>query len=164
VILATTNELLGYLADVIERAERYGATVAPPYGAPDVEWTRSGNDLLMDLDIRPLARRQATVQITLRERWRPAGSDRWELAEYGYEVRDYELDYRRALHQHDVDYFVRRFGVASHEHCEAAIGRETCGHYAGTLCYGALDGLERLYVIWTTGTRPDCSQMRCLQD
>jgi hypothetical protein len=164
VIEATTDALLGYLADVIERAERYGAHVQPPNDAPEVEWDRAGEDLLMDLDVRPQIDGGTRAQITLQERWRPIGQDRWELAEYGYELRDFHLDYRRALHQHDLDYFVRRFGVASHEHCEAVMGHETCGHYAGAQCYGALDGLERLYVVWTAGTKPDCLQMRCLED
>ena len=163
-IEATTAELLDYFADVIERAERYGAVVEPPYDALEVEWRRSGEHLLMDLDVRPRFDRPTSVQITLRERWQPIGQDRWELAEYGYELRDFELDYRRALHQHDSDYFVRRFGVATHEHCEAVMSSETCGHYAGAACYGAVDGLERLYVVWTSGQKPDCSRMRCLED
>lgn len=163
-IEATTDELLGYLADMIERAERYGAIVEPPNDAPEVEWRREGENLLMDLDIRPLFDRPTSVQITLRERWQPIGQDRWELAEYGYELRDFEHNYRRALHQHDVDYFVRRFGVSPHEHCETVMGSETCRHYAGAACYGALDGLERLYVVWTAGLKPDCSRMRCLED
>ena len=163
-IEATTGQLLGYLADVIERAERYGAIVEPPYHAPEVEWGRVGDDLVMDLGIRLPLDRQTRTQITLQERWRPIGHDQWELAEYGYELRDFELGYRRAFHQHDLDYFVRRFGVASHEHCDAVMGCETCGHYAGAPCYGALDGLERLYVVWTAGAKPDCSRLRCLED
>jgi hypothetical protein len=162
VIEATTNELLDYLAAVIERSERYGGVVQPPYDAPDVEWVRDGQDLLMDLDVRPLAGGRARAEITLQERWRPIGRDRWELAEYSYEIRDIGLDYRRAFHQHDVDHFVRRFGVVPHAHCEAVIGRPICGHYADEPCGGALDGLERLYVIWTAGAKPDCSQLRCL--
>lgn len=163
-IEATTDELLGYLADVIERAERYGATVEPPNDAPEVQWDRVGEDLLMYLDVRPPVDGRTRAQITLQERWRPIGQDRWELAEYGYELRDFHLDYRRALHQHDRDYFVRRFGVASHEHCEPVIGRATCWHYAGAPYYGALDGLDRLYVVWTAGVKPDCSRLRCLED
>ena len=162
-IEATTGELLDYLADVIERAERYGAIVAPPNDAAEVEWRRDGSDLLMNLEVRPPLDRRTRVEIKLAERWRPIGRDRWELAEYGYELRDFGLDYRRALHQHDVGPFVRRFGVATHEHCEAAMGREACSHYAGVPCEGAIDGLERLYVIWTSGRKPDCSQLRCLE-
>ena len=161
-IEATTDELLGYLADVIERAERYGAVVQPPNDAPEVEWRRYGNQLVIELEIRPPANRRTLVEIGLAERWRSIGFDRWELAEYGYELRDFELDFRRAFHQHDVAEFVRRFGVSTHEHCEPVMGHATCRHYAGVPCEGALDGLERLYVLWTARTKPDCSRMRCL--
>jgi hypothetical protein len=164
VIEATTDELLGYLADVIEHAERYGAIVQPPYDAADVAWTREGEYLAMDLEIRPPVDRGARVEITLAERWRPIGADRWELDEYAYELRDFGLDYRRAFHQHDRDDFVRFFGVATHEHCESVMGHPRCDHYAGIPCRDGRDALERLYVIWTAGTKPDCSQLRCLED
>lgn len=48
-IEATTDEILDYLADVIERAERFGATVLPPNDAETVAWERDGDDLFMDL-------------------------------------------------------------------------------------------------------------------
>ena len=163
-IEATTAELLDYLADVIERAERYGAIVQPPYDTPEVEWARAGGKLQMEIEIRPPVGRGARVEITLAESWRPIGPDRWELDAYAYELRDFELDYRRALHQHHRDDFVRFFGVATHEHCESVMGRPTCDHYAGVPCRDARDGLERLYVIWTAGAKPDCSQMRCIED
>jgi hypothetical protein len=164
VIEATTDEILGYLADVIERAERFGATVLPPNDAETVAWERDGDDLFMDLAVHPpVGRRARLVEIVLRERWRAVGSDRWELAEYGYELRHHELAYRRALHRHDVDYFVRTYGVATHEHCEATMGNPVCGHYlANPPCRGALDGFDRLYGVWLTGTKTDCSQLRCL--
>jgi hypothetical protein len=162
-IEATTDELLAYLADVVDRAERYGATVQPP-DSETVAWFRDGEELVMDLLVYPpVSRRSKGVEITLQERWRPRSPDRWELAEYGYELRNYELDYRRAFHQHDVEQLVRASGVAAHEHCEATIGHAACGHYGGEPCRGALDGLERLYVIWTEGTKPDCARLRCLE-
>jgi hypothetical protein len=162
-IEATTDELLAYLADVVERAERYGATVQPP-DRETVAWLRGGDDLIMDLLVYPpVGRRSRGVEITLQERWRPRSPDRWELTEYGYELRNQELDYRRAFHQHDVEHFVRAFGVVVHEHCEASMGNAACGHYGGEPCRGALDGLERLYVVWTGGTKPDCARLRCLE-
>ncbi len=163
-IEAATDELLDYLADVIERAERFGATVLPPNDAETVSWDRDGDEMFMDLAIHPpVGRRSRLVEIVLRERWRAVGRERWLLAEYGYELRDHELAYRRALHRHDVDDFVRTHGVATHEHCEATIGSPACDHYrADSPCRGALDGFDRLYGVWLTGTKPDCSQLRCL--
>lgn len=104
------------------------------------------------------------VEITLAERWRPIGANRWELDEYAYGLRDFELDYRRALHQHNRDDFVRFFGVATHEHCESSMGHSTCDHCTGVPCRDARDGLERLYAIWTAGAKPDRSRMRCIED
>ena len=163
-IEATTDELLDYLADVIERAERFGATVLPPNDAETVSWERDGDEVFMDLAIHPpVGRRSRLVEIVLRERWRAVGRERWLLAEYGYELRDHELAYRRALHRHDVDDFVRTHGVATHEHCEATIGSPACDHYqADSRSRGALDGFDRLYGLWLTGIKPDCSQLRCL--
>ena len=162
-IEATTDELLEYLVQVVERAERYGASVESP-DEEVVAWGRDGGDLIMDLLVYPpVSRTSKPVEIGLQERWRALGRERWELAEYGYELRDHELDYRRAFHRHDVEDFVHSFGIATHEHCEATMGHPACGHYAGEPCRGALDGLERLYVVWTEGRRPDCSRLRCLE-
>ncbi|MBF6606710.1 MAG: hypothetical protein IVW53_14160 [Chloroflexi bacterium] len=116
----------------------------------------------MDLAVQPPAgSRSRLVEIALRERWHVVQGDRWELAEYAYELRHDGLDYRRALHRHDVDHFVRTYGVATHEHCEATTGNPACGHYMANPCRGALDGFDRLYDLWLTGTKPDCSQLRC---
>ena len=47
-IEATTDELLDYLADVIVRAERFGATVLPPNDAEAVAWERADDELSPD--------------------------------------------------------------------------------------------------------------------
>lgn len=162
-IEATTAELLGYFADVIERAERFGATVLPPNDRDEVAWERDGDHLVMNIGIRPaIGRRSRLVEIVLQEQWRALGGDRWRYVEYNYELRNHELDYRRALHCHAVEYFVRTHGVATHEHCEAFMGQELCSHYAGVPVEGALDGFSRLYDVWLTGSKPDCSALRCL--
>ena len=162
-ITASTDELHAYLADLIETVERYGATVLPPNDAYEVYLGRDGTDLVVDLATRlPTGPRSRPVDLVLRERWRPIETGRMALAEYGYELRDHQLDYRRALHRHDADHFVRSFDVAVHEHCEATMGHETCAHYAGEPVAGAIDGFFRLYREWLAGARPDCSALRCL--
>jgi len=161
---ATTDELLTYLADLIETAERFGATVLPPHDADDVAWEHGDDDLVLDLATRlPVPRRSRDVDLVLRERWRPETRGGWVLVEYGYELRDHELDYRRALHRHDVEYFVRTHDVATHEHCEATMGHVACGHYAGPPVGGAIEGFSRLYNAWLSNTKPDCSRLRCLE-
>lgn len=162
-IAASTDELLTYLADLIETAERFGATVLPPGDADDVAWAQDGEDLVLDLATRlPAHRRSRDVDLVLQERWSPGTRDQWVLVEYGYELRHHELDYRRALHRHDVEHFVRTHDVATHEHCEAAMGHAVCGHYSGEPVSGAIDGFRRLYNVWLSNTKPDCSQLHCL--
>lgn len=162
-IFATTEELLEYLADVIERAERFGAAVSPTDGGDEIAWERNGPELVVSLEVRPPRDpRSRPVRLLLQERWREAGRDRWEYGEYCYELRHHELDFRRALHRHHVDHFVRTYGVATHEHCEAPMGNVACDHHAGVPSRGALEGLDRLYGVWLTGARPDCSALRCL--
>jgi len=164
VIVATTDDLLGYLADVVERAERYAATILPPADADAIAWRRQGETLAMDLEMRlPADPHSRPVELVLRERWRSSGRDRWDLAEYAYELHHHELDYRRALHRHDEAYFIRTFGVVTHEHCESPMGHPTCGHHAGDPVPEAMTGFLRLYDIWLTGRRPDCSALRCLE-
>ena len=162
-ITATTDDLLAYVADLIETVERYGAILLPPNDAPDVALEQDADDLMFELGTRlPADRRSRHVDLVLAERWTLQGPDVYALAEYGYELRNDELDYRRALHRHDVDAFVRTHDVATHEHCEATMGREVCGHYAGPPVSGAIDGFFRLYAVWLAGTKPDCPELRYL--
>lgn len=162
-ITATADELLEYLADVVERAERFGPAVSPTDGGDEIAWERDGPELVMSLAVHPpLDPRSHPARLLLHERWREAGRDRWEYVEYGYEMRHYELDYRRALHRHHVDHSVRTYGVATHERCEVPMGHASYDHYAGVPVLGSLDGFDRLYGLWLTGAPPDCSALRCL--
>lgn len=163
-ITATTDELLAYVADLIEMVERYGATVLPPFDAPDVALGEDRGDLVFELGTRlPGDRRARGADLVLSERWTAQGPAVYGLAEYGYELLDRDLDYRRALHRHDIDHFMRSHDVATHEHCEATMGHELCGHYAGSPVSGAIDGFLRLYPVWLAGTKPDCAALQCLQ-
>jgi hypothetical protein len=161
-ITASTDELLWYLADLIWTMERYGAVLISPDDPAEVAWIRDGDVLTLDLDARlPAARYAAPTELRLQERWHGDG-DQWLLAEYGYELCHRGLDYRRALHRHDVDRFVRAHGVASHEHCESTMGVEACRHCAAEPVDGARQGFFRLYGLWLDNVKPDCSVLRCL--
>lgn len=162
---ATRDELLTYLADLIEHLERFAVTLLPPDDGNQITLGREpGGSLVIDLAFRlPVARRSKDVDLTIFERWRPMGPDVWELDEYAYELLDHVVGYRRAFHRHDVDAFVRAYGRATHEHCEATMGVAVCGHYAGIPVEDAFDGFERLHGIWLTGGRPDCIALTCLE-
>lgn len=161
---ASTEELLDYLAELLERMERFAVTAIAGDGDEEIGWPQDeAGRLVMDVYGHLLAEPHAEpAELVLQERWHPEGHGAWRLGEYGYELRHRSLDYRRAFHHHDEEHFVRAFGVATHEHCESTMGRAACDHYAGEPVRGAIEGFERLYAIWLTGEPPDCSTLRCL--
>ncbi len=162
-MIATEDGLLTYFADLIETVERFAVTVLAPNDADDVSIGRKNFDLLIDLECRPpLPRRSADVLILIFERWRPAGQDRYERVEYNFELRHGQLQYRRAFHRHHTEHFLRTFDVAIHEHCEAMLGHATCDHYFGEPIGDAEEGFIRLYDLWLTDEKPDCSKLHCL--
>lgn len=161
---ASRDDLLTYLADLVHHLERFAVTLLSPDDGADISLGHEPDgSFVVDLGARlPGTRRSKDVDLTIFERWRRVGLDEWVLDEYGYELRDHEIDFRRALHRHDVDAFVRSYGHATHEHCEPTIGVVDCHHYAGLPVADAFDGFERLYGVWLSGERPDCSALTCL--
>jgi hypothetical protein len=163
VIAASTDDLIMYIADLVETVERFGAVALPPSDGDEIVLEQDGSDLIFELATRlPVDRRSRDVDLVFAERWRPAGRETWELVEYAYELRHHELGYRRALHRHDEEQFVKHFDVATHEHCEKALGYPVCGHYFGEPVAGAIHGFHRLYGIWLTNQKPACSDLHCL--
>jgi len=164
VTLASTNELLAYLADLVEELERYAVTLLPPDDGDEITLGQDPDgSLVIELEGRlPASRRSKHVDLELFERWRPTGPYEWACVEYSYELRHQEIGYRRAFHRHDQDDFVRLHGVATHEHCEATMGVELCGHYYGQPVADAFDGFRRLYDTWLTDQKPDCLALVCL--
>lgn len=162
--VASANELLVYLADLVQELERYAVALLPPDDGDEITLGREEHGgLVLDLEGRlPMSRRAGSVELALFERWRLIGADQWACVEYRYELRHHEIGYRRAFHRHDEEYFVRMYGVATHEHCEATIGVEVCGHYYGPPVADAFDGFRRLYGTWLADAKPDCLALDCL--
>ncbi len=162
--VASESELLTYLADLVQELERYAVTLLPPDDGDVITLGQAGDgSLVVDLEGRlPASGRSKDVDIGLFERWRLVGADQWACVEYRYELRHHEIGYRRAFHRHDEEYFVRMYGVATHEHCEATIGVEACGHYYGPPVADAFDGFRRLYGTWLADGKPDCLALDCL--
>lgn len=162
-MIATEDGLLTYFADLIEEIERLAVTVLPPNHADVVSIGREKDALVIDLECRPpLSRRSTDVLIAIFERWRQTGSDHYERLDYKFEIRHNELQYRRAFHRHDAEHFLRTSDVATHEHCEGTMGYVTCDHYFGEPVGDAQEGFMRLYALWLSDEKPDCSKMRCL--
>ena len=161
--LASANDLITYFADLVEELERYAVTLLPPNDSDELELGDAGDgSLIIDLAGRlPASPRSKNVDLEMVERWRQI--DRaWICVEYRYELRHHQLAYRRALHRHDQEDFVRLRGVATHEHCEATMGVEVCRHYAGQPVFGAFDAFRRLYGVWLLDANPDCRALVCL--
>lgn len=162
--VASANELLAYLADLVEELERYAVTLLPPDDRDEITLGRERDgSLVIDLEGRlPTSRRSRPVELEMLERWRRIGPDQLACVEYRYELRHHGIGYRRAFHRHDEDSFVRAYGVVTHEHCEATMGVEVCGHYYGRPVADAFDGFRRLYDTWLTDLKPDCLALICL--
>lgn len=162
--LASTNDLLAYLADLIVELERYAVTLLPPDDSDEITLGQEPDgSTVIDLEGRlPNSRRSKDVGLDLFERWQRFGGNEWLCVEYRYELRNHQIGYRRAFHRHDEEYFVRMYGVATHEHCEATMGVEVCGHYSGQPVSDAFDAFRRLYDTWLTDRRPDCLALNCL--
>ncbi len=163
-MIASGDALLSYFADLVEEIERLGVMVLPPNDSDEVSLRREGDSaLVIDLECRPpLSRGSADVLMKVAERWRPTGDDRFERVDYKFEIRHDELQYRRAFHRHDVEHFLRAFDVATHEHCEATLGVVSCSHYFGEPVIDAEAGFMRLYELWLSDEKPDCSALPCL--
>ena len=162
--LASADDLITYLADLVGRLDSFAVTLLPPNAREEIGLGQEEDgSLVIDLEARlPVARRSPDVELDLFERWTPAGRDTFERTAYRFELRNRDRGYRRAYHRHDVDHFVRSFDVATHEHCEAAIGFSICSHYRGLPVGDAVDAFDRLYNLWLTDAAPDCSALRCL--
>ena len=163
-MIATGDALLTYVADLVWEIERFAVTVLPPNDSDEITLGREDDGaLVIDLECRPpRSRRSADVHLGIFERWCPTGVDRYERVDYRFEIRHDELQYRRAFHRHHVERFLRAFDVATHEHCEATIGVVTCDHYFGEPVARASEGFMRLYELWLSDEKPDCSVLPCL--
>lgn len=161
--LASASDLITYVADLVEELNRYAVTLLPPNDSDEIELGDVGDgSLIVELAGQlPASPRSKNVDLELFERWREI-EGAWTCVEYTYELRHHALAYRRAFHRHHEEDFVRLRGVATHEHCEATMGVEVCGHYAGQPVLGAFDAFRRLYDVWLLDDKPDCRALVCL--
>ncbi|MEO5703791.1 MAG: hypothetical protein ABIZ52_07830 [Candidatus Limnocylindrales bacterium] len=163
-MIASADELLTHLADLVEEIERLAVAVLPPNDEDQIALGREPDgSLVIDLEcVPPTSRRKAAVDMEIFERWRPAGHDQYERSDYRFELRHRELDYRRAFHRHGEGHFLAAYDVATHEHCEVTMGHVVCRHYGGDPIVDAHDGFARVYDAWLSNRKPDCSALSCL--
>lgn len=154
-----------YPVELVEMMERFGAVVSEA----DTVTVVTGPDGSRRIDITarlPWGPGVDPPTIRTREVWRPTGMpmdpDAFELTEYAYELLHRPLGYRRSLHLHHADAFLRAYGRPEHEHCEVPIGHAACAHVAGEPVRGGFDGFRRLLDVFIQGGPPDCRALRCL--
>jgi hypothetical protein len=158
----TQGDLADYLVRFVAWAERLA--IAFVADDPLLLGREPDGALVIDLEGQLPARPQARpAELELFERWRPLPRHGLVRVEYRFELRNQEMSYRRAFHYHDEEHFVRQFGVVTHEHCEATMGVAACGHYFGYPVRDVFDAVTRLYDVWMSDARPDCSALRCLE-
>jgi hypothetical protein len=97
------------------------------------------------------------------EIWKPVGEDRYERAEYAYDLIDYPLDRRRAFHLHDASIYLARLGVTAHEHCEEVLGHPTCDHYLGLPQHSGYEALNALLACWSDPGPLGCAGLECVR-
>ena len=156
------SALEGHVADVVELLERYGAVLGRD-ADPHVKASPSGArwfDVHADL---PSIERDRRATVAMREVWLPVAVDTFERSDYGYELLDPDRDLRRAYHLHDIEWFIRRYEVVVHEHCERPIGVARCAHYAGYPVRDAFAAVELLVDAWLDPAEPDCDALMCLE-
>ena len=150
---------VGALARLLER---FGAVLDPDDDIRIRE--RPDGDRWFELAANlPGAPGAAASRILVQERWHRVAADALERAEYAYELLDQERTARRAFHRHDVDWFVHRYSVVVHEHCERPIGVAPCAHIEGRPIRDGFAGVMRLIETWTDPEPPDCRAFRCLE-
>ena len=101
--------------------------------------------------------------ITATEVWQAVGADRYERAEYAYDLVDFPCNRRRAFHMHDVPTYLTRLGVTAHEHCEEVLGEPTCDHYLGLPIYSGYEALNALLTCWSDPGPLGCARLRCVR-
>lgn len=99
-------------------------------------------------------------EIRLGERWSRVERDRYLLVQYEYDFIERPLNRRRAFHRHDESWFLDRFAVTVHEHCEEVIGQAACSHYYG-LPIDPFEAIRRFTLLWAQAEL-GCGDLQCM--
>jgi hypothetical protein len=159
----TQEQIAAYLASAANLLGRYGVDLAFPSGLDAVELLEDANgnlsyELLGNL---PGSQNAAGSELAIREGFERLGPDQFERIRYEFELVDRGRDFRRAFHMHFTEWFIERYQVVVHEHCERPVGRVACEHYEGSPIKDAFAGTVKLIDAWTDAP-PDCAVLACL--
>lgn len=160
---ATQDQIAAYLASAANMLGRYGVDLAfsSDSDAVDLLEDSNGNLSFEVLGILPGSQDAARSEIAIREGFERLGADEYERTRYEFEVVDHGRDFRRAFHMHFTEWFIERYRVVVHEHCERPIRRVACEHYEGSPIKDAFAGIVKLIEVWADGP-PDCADLACL--
>jgi len=150
-----------YLTNVAELIERHGISLTRPGPGEDLELVSTEKGVAYELIGLMPHPDVPSAQIEVRESLAPIGGGWYRTSSYEYELIDPVRDYRRAFHFHDAGWFVDRYQVAVHEHCEQPMGDIACEHYAGSPVRDAYAGVTMLIAAWIEGPI-NCATLDCL--
>ena len=85
-IVASTEELLDYLAHLLERMEQLAVTAVAGDRDEEIAWLQDQDGrLVMDVyGHLPAEPHAEPAELVLQERWQPEGHGLWRLRDYGY--------------------------------------------------------------------------------
>jgi len=159
-VSAGRSRLRSYVSGLATYVVRLGADLTATPGLHEDEAGHVSFEIVADL---PGSGQPTPARIVLRELW-VLSSQRWEAAEYEYELLDHQRDRRRAFHRHHEAFFLRRAGVTVHEHCEETLGAPRCNHYFGLPLRDGYEGVEQLVIAWTENGPLGCAGLRCMDE
>jgi hypothetical protein len=155
--VATLDQLRVYLGRLAATLWNYGGEFPQPTLDP---YTDGSVGFSFEAVLAGALTPRPTV-IKLAEVWEPVRPGEYARVEYAYDFIEHPMGRRRAFHRHDEEHFLRRFGVAVHEHCEEVLAHPTCDHYAG-LPIGGDEAIRRFMLVWGQAGPLGCSQLPCL--
>ncbi|MBA3877081.1 MAG: hypothetical protein C0498_09130 [Anaerolinea sp.] len=159
----TQDQIAAYLASAANLLGRYSVDLALPSDSDAVELLEDSNGNLSFelLGTLPGSQDVARSELAIREGFERLGPDQYERTRYEFELVDRGREYRCAFHMHFTEWFVERYQVVVHEHCERPVGRVACEHYEGSPIKDAFAGILKLIEVWTDAP-PDCATLACL--
>jgi hypothetical protein len=150
-----------YLSNVAELIERHGISLTRPGPGESLELVSTEKGLAYELIGLLPHSGGPPPQIEVRESLAPIGGGWYRTSGYEFELIDPSRSHRRAFHFHDAPWFVDRYQVAVHQHCERPLGHVRCEHYASSPVKDAYAGVTILMAAWIDGPI-DCRALDCL--